>query len=256
MQRRSHYAWAGVVWMVLVAGISGPGQADDTGNANAILDKVIKALGGEEKLSKIKAASWKAKGTIRLMGSDNSFTTQWVVQGLDQTRQEFEGDFGGSPFKGITVLAGDKGWRMFASNRTALDKDALANEKRTAYLALIPITIVPLKGKEFKLETIGEENVGDKPAAGIKATGADGKEFRLYFDKESGLPVKQVAKVVDFTGAEFTRETTFSDYQDMAGIRKATKIQFKRDGEKFMEQQITEFKVLETVDPKTFTEPQ
>lgn len=57
-------------------------------------------------------------------------------------------------------------------------------------------------------------------------------------------------------GDEFTQETTFSDYQDMGGIKKATKIQSKRDGEKFIDQQITEFKVLDQVDTKTFAEPQ
>lgn len=242
--------------MALVAGMSAPVRAADAQDTNAILDKAIKALGGEENLSKAKAATWKTKGTITFMGSDNQVTTQTSVQGLDRVRQEFEGEFGGNPVKGVTILAGDKGWRKFGDNQTELDKDALANEKRRVYLTVIPITILPLKGNEFKVEAIGEEKVGDKPAAGIKVTPPDGKEFRLYFDKESGLPVKLVAKVVGFMGDEFTQETTFSDYQEMAGIKKATKIQSKRDGEKFQDQQITEFKVLAQVDPKTFAEPQ
>jgi zinc protease len=254
MQRRYRFAWVGVVGTLTLAGTMA--VAADVKDPNAILDKAIQALGGEEKLSKVKAASWKAKGTITLMGSDNAFTGQTVVQGLSHLRQEFEGDFGGSTFKGVTVLAGDKGWRMFASNRSELDKDALANEKRTVYLMVIPITILPLKGKEFKVEAIGEETTGGKPALGLKATGPDGKEFSLYFDKESGLPVRMVAKVAGFMGDEFTQETTFGDYQEMAGIKKATKIQLRRDGEKFLEQQITEFKLLDQVDAKTFAEPQ
>ena len=55
---------------------------------------------------------------------------------------------------------------------------------------------------------------------------------------------------------EFTQETTFSDYQEMAGVKKAMKIQAKRNGEKFQEAQITEFKVLDSVDPKSFAQPQ
>ena len=70
-----------------------------------------------------------------------------------------------------------------------------------------------------------------KPAAGIKATGPDGKDFTLYFDKESGLPVKSVAKVVGFQGDEFTQETTYTDYKEFDGIKKATKAESKRDGE-------------------------
>ncbi len=35
-----------------------------------------------------------------------------------------------------------------------------------------------------------------------------------------------------------------------------TKIQAKRNGEKFQDHQISEFKLLDKVDPKVFTEPQ
>ena len=110
----------------------------------------------------------------------------------------------------------------------------------------------------YSPEKIGKdagEIVGLDPV-GVKATGPDGKDFNLFFDKESGLPVKLVAKVVGFMGDEFTQETMFSDYQEMGGIKKATKIQTKRNGEKFQEQQVTEFKLLDQVDPKTFAEPQ
>src|SRR5207253_5998748 len=122
---------------------------------------------------------------------------------------------------------------------------------RSVYLTVIPITIVPLKGKEFKVAPLGEEKVGGKPAVGVKVTGPDGKDFNLYFDQESGLPVKLVAKVVGFMGDEFTMETIFSDYKEMGGIKKATKIESKRDGEKFQDQQVTEFRILDKVDPKT-----
>jgi hypothetical protein len=263
MQQRYSSVWAGsgvaltLAGMVALGiGVAGPVRAADTKDATAILDSAIKALGGEEKLGKVKATSWRTKGTITFQGSDNPFTGQTTVQGLEQSRQEFEGEFGGSTFKGVTVVAGEKGWRDFAGQRMELDKEALGNEKRTAYLALVPITILPLKGAGFKVEAIGEESIGGKPAVGIKATPPDGKEFRLYFDKESSLPVRLVAKVAGFMGDEFTQETTFSDYQDMGGIKKATKISAKRDGEKFIETQITEFKVLDTVDAKTFAEPQ
>ena len=245
-----------VLAMAFVSALVGPVRAADPTDTNAILNKAIKALGGEEKLSKVKAASWKTKGIITFGGNDNEITTESTVQGLDHFRREFEGDFGGNKIKGVTVLAGNKGWRKFGDNQSEMDKDALANEIRTVYLTVIPMTILPLKGKEFKVAAIAEENVEGKPAVGIKVTAPDGKDFRLYFDKESGLPVRMVARVVGFMGEEFTQETTFTDYKEMAGIKKATKILSKRDGEKFQEHQTIEFKVLNKVDPKVFTEPQ
>lgn len=240
--------------MSLVCVLSGPVRAADAQDATAIVNKAIKALGGEDQLSKIKAASWKSKGTITFQGNDSDVTNVAIVQGLDHMRQEFEGEFGGNKVKGVTLLAGDKGMRMFGSNHSDLDKDAVAVQKRTIYLTLIPITILPLKDKKFKLETIADDTVDGKPAVGLKVTAPDSKDFKLYFDKETGLPVKLVAKVMGFMGQEFTQETTFSDYKEMAGIKKATKVVSKRNGEKFIDQKITEFKVLDKVDPKTFTD--
>jgi len=106
------------------------------------------------------------------------------------------------------------------------------------YRAIGAMTLLPLRSKEFKVEAAGDKQVGGKPAAGLKITGPDRKDFTLYFDKESGLPVLLVAKVVGFDGNEFTQETTYADYKEFAGIKKATKIVAKRDGEKFIEEQI------------------
>jgi hypothetical protein len=250
MQRLVNAALAAV----LISGMSGLTWADDV-DPKAVIDKGIKALGGEEKLAKAITYSWKAKGTITFNGNDNEIKTQATVQGLDHYRSEFEGEFNGDTVKGVLVLNGDKGWRKFNDNSMDLDADGIANEKRTIYLAVIPATLMPLKGKEFKLEPAGEEKVDDKPAVAIKVTGPDGKDFKLYFDKESGLPVKLIAKVIGFGGDEFTQETSYSSYKDFDGAKKATKLSAKRDGEKFIEQEITDFKVLDKAPPETFEEP-
>src|SRR5262249_27178845 len=47
-----------------------------TKDANAVIAKAIKALGGEEKLNKaLQGCSWKTKGTLSTMGNDNLFST-------------------------------------------------------------------------------------------------------------------------------------------------------------------------------------
>lgn len=242
-----------VLGTVLVLGLGSPASADDK-DATAILDKGIKALGGEEKLAKVKATTWKAKGKISFSGNESDVSVQATTQGLDHTRQEFEAEFGGNKFMGVTVLAGDKGWRSILGMTREMDKNAIAQQKRDVYLQVVPMTLVPLKGKDFKVAAAGEEKIDGKPAVGLKVTGPDDKEFTLYFDKESGLPVKLVAKVA-FMGQEAKLETTYGGYKEFGGIKKATKIETKRDGEKFQELEITEFKVLDKVDPKTFEEP-
>jgi hypothetical protein len=223
--------------------------ADD--DPKSVLDKAISAVGGEDKLAKIDAFSVKTKGTVVFNGNESDTNTESTYKGLDHARREF----GNDQFHGVIVFDGTKGWRKFGDNSSEIEGDGVANEKRSIYLAVTPVTLVALKGNGFKLEAGGEEKVGDKPAAILKVTAPDGKDFTLSFDKESGLPVKQVAKVMGFQGMEFTMETTYSDYKDMGGIKKATKILSKRDGEKFQEMEVTEFKVLDKVEPDTFSEP-
>jgi hypothetical protein len=244
--------------MILASSLGGLVRADEQ-EAKAILDKAIEKLGGEEKLSKaVAAATWKTKSKITFGDNENDFTSQATFQGLDHFRSEFDGEFNGNPFHGVTILNGNQGWRKFGDmDPMEMDDDAVANEKRTVYLQLVPATLVPLKGKGFKIDLAGEEKVGDKSATVVKATGPDGKDFKLYFDKESGLPVKLVATVMGFQGDEFTMETTYADYKDLDGIKKATKIESKRDGQTFVKTEITEFKILDKdkVSADTFAEP-
>src|SRR4029450_3946468 len=118
-----------------------------------------------EKLGAIKAATWKIKGKINFGGNENEFNSAVTVQGLDHYRSEFESQFGDNKFKGVTVVSGDKGWRKFADNSMMLEKDGLANEKRNVYLQVVPMTLVPLKGKGFKVDGTGAEKDGDRRAA-------------------------------------------------------------------------------------------
>ena len=245
-----------LVSAILSAGLAGSARADDQ-EVKAILDKAIKALGGEEKLKKAEAYSEKHKGTLTFGGNDSEFTTERTVQGVDRVRAEFESEFNGNKFKFLMVLDGDKAWGRFGDATMPLDETGLAREKQNLYLAAAPVTLLPLKGKGFQLEAAGEEKIADKPALVIKGTGPDGKEFSLAFDKDSGLPVRLVAKkVLGFQGDEFTLEVSFADYKEFGGLKRATRTQQKRDGETFLKQELTEFKPLEKVDAKTFAEPQ
>ena len=237
--------------LVLLIG-SSFAHAED--GAPAILDKAIKALGGQEQLSKVKAISLKAKGTINLMGDDNPFSVSVILQGLDHSKQEFEGEFGGNKIKGGSILDGNKGWRTFAGMTMELEGDELNEAKRTQYLQVMAMNPTILKGNGFKVASAPSEKVGDKTALGLKVTGPDGKTCTLYIDEASGLPVKMVAKV-KFQAEEFTQSTTYADYKDFQGIKKATKMESTRDGNKFQTQEVTEFKILDSVDPKTFAEP-
>jgi hypothetical protein len=240
--------------MVFVLGAGAQVRGDDN-EAIVLLDKAIAALGGEAKLRQAGAIAWKARGKSFGDGSENAFSNETTVQDLDHFRMEWTDEIDGNLVMGVTVVNGNKGWRRYDRETRDLDAARLANHKRSIYLLVVPVMLVPLKGNTFLIERAGDENVGGKPAAGLKVVGRDGKEFTLYFDKETGLPVKLVAKVLGFEGQQVTQETTFGDYKEFDGIKKATRMERRRDGEKILEQEILEFKVLDKVAPETFAEP-
>jgi RNA polymerase sigma factor (sigma-70 family) len=226
----------------------------DENDANTVLDKAIRAIGGEARLRQAKAVWWKARGKSFNDGNEVAFTNETTVQGLDQLRMEWEDEIDGKRFPGVTVLNADKGWRKSGDDLTKLDGDRLANQKRNLYLLVVPVTLVPLKEKAFQIKPAGEVKVDDKPAIGLNVTGPDGKDFNLFFDKKSSLLVKIEVRMGS-GGKEFTQETFFSDFRDFDGIKRATRLERRREGKKILEQEILEFRVLDKVAPETFAEP-
>jgi hypothetical protein len=238
----------------LVFGLGQWTKADDQ-EAKAVIEKAINALGGAQKLDAAKTATWKSNGKITIEDNDNKFTSKVTAQGINHFRQEFEADFNGNPIKGITVLDGDKAWRKFGEDTNKIEDEALANEKRVVYLQIVAQMPTYLNEKGFKVESVKDENVDGKPAAVLKVTGPEGKDFQLFFDKQSGLPVRFTATVNDFQGEEYKHETTFSNYKDFDGLKRATKSETKRNGKKFIDVELTEFKVVDKLDPKAFAAP-
>lgn len=240
---------------VIVFFIGSSLRADKSKSAEATIDKAIQALGGEATLNGVKAYTEKSKGKININGSETAYTGQSTVDGLDRMRQAFEGEFNGEKVQGVTVVDGDKGWRKFGDMATELDKDAIAAAKRSMYLNAVSTNPLLLKGKGFKFKSAPDEKVDGNDTACIEATGPDGKDFKLYFDKATGLPVKLVAKVIGFSGEELTQDLLFKDFKAFGGFKTATKVEIKHDGDKFLNFEVLDFKKLDKVDAKTFANP-
>lgn len=248
-----------VVFASFVAAIAPPASADE--KADAIINKGIKAIGGEARLAKARATTSKVRGTFVLGENAFEYRIEQTTDGLDRIRSTFEGDFGGNMSMTVTVIDGGKGWiKEGGMEVREMKAEELADRKWGNFQHSAPLTLVPLKRKDLKLETeaIGDEKVGDMPAAGVKVTGPDDKDFTIYFDKETGLPIKAVSDEPDpeSPGQAFTQETYFSDYKDFGRIKRATKVEIKRDGKTFIKIELLDVKVLGKLDDKTFAKPE
>ena len=75
-------------------------------------------------------------------------------------------------------------------------------------------------------------------------------------DKATGLLLKREMMLKDKEGKEFHFEMFYHDYKKVNGIFLPHKTVSKKDGEIIVEQQISNFQVLDQVDPKLFQKPE
>ena len=235
--------------------VGAPARADDAADARALVEKAVKAHGGQETLDKLPASVTKFKGTFHGMGEGIPMTGELSAQGPDKQRVDLEIEAGGQKFPVLIVLAGDKGWTKIAKDTTEMDKDQVAESKEQAFAAWVA-TLAPLKDKQFTLATTGEVKVDGKPALGVKVSSKGHRDIDLYFDKGTGLLVKTETRVKDETsGQEVSEEGFYLDYKEVQGTKHAMKFSVKRNGKLFMEGESSEVTLSEKLDATTFAKP-
>lgn len=238
----------------LAIAAAGHAWADDEAAARAILGKAIQAQGGEELLAKYKGFTGKMKGTVHAQGMELEFTGEMATLEADRYRVSVDLEVGGQKFNVAVVLNRDKGWMKFNEETIDMDADKLAETRHEAYAGWLT-TLVPLKDKAFKLATVGEVKVHDRPAVGIRISKKDQRDVSFYFDKETHLLVKTETRVKDDeTGEEVLEESFLSGHIDKP-LRPALKFVTKRDGKPYLEGEFTEFKPEEKLDDIIFAKP-
>lgn len=239
---------------VVILLLAGASHAQE--DAAAILEKGIQAHGGEAKLAKVKAATWRAKGTIYGAGDPTPYTGEWALQFPAQARVILEMEINGVPIKHIRVLDRDKGWiKQNRDDAYELDDDLLTEDRRQVGLQWLA-TLLPLRDKAFTLTTLPETKIDGTAAVGIKATAKDRPDVRLYFDKEKGLLLRFESPVKDpKTGKDIRQEILYSDYKEVDGVQKAMKMTIRREGKKYLEQEIADFRLKDKIDDRTFGKP-
>lgn len=134
--------------------------------------------------------------------------------------------------------------------------DSIESALKDAQYMLQISRLLPLvDDKAYKLDSLGEIKVEDKPAVGVRVSSKGKKDINLYFYKDSGLLAKvEVRSVEPGTEKEITEERIFVEYQkekkDGQAVPKT--ILVKHDGKDFLKGEVTETTFLETVDDSEF----
>jgi hypothetical protein len=244
----------GSLVVCLQVACSGDLRAEEKDEAKAVVDKALKAIGGEAKLAKFKAGTWKAKVTASEGGIDLIITTDGAWQGLNKYHINAEATRDGRTQAILYIINGEKGW---IKRKEAVDEAKEAEPpliKNGIYAMRTPHLLAEFKGKDFKLSHLGEMKVNDKEAVGVSVAHKDWKDISVYFDKEDGLPVKCEIRQTDPQGKEITAEFFYSQYKEMDGIKQPTKLLIKFDG-KEATMEFSEIKSKDKVEDSEFAKP-
>jgi len=98
--------------------------------------------------------------------------------------------------------------------------------------------------------------IDDKPAAGVKVSKKGHPDVTLWFDTATGHLVKSQTRIWDeFSDKEVTQEVFFTGYAKVGDRTCFSKLTIKRDGQLFLEEELSDFKCSEKIDPKLFAKP-
>jgi hypothetical protein len=239
----------------LLLGAGGLARGDDQADARKIIGKAVKALGGEEKLAKYKAASWKVKGNFYGLGNPVPYTGEEAMQSPDKFRFLINFDAGGNQAKMLLVVNKDKGWRKFNDDLMDMEKEQVTETLESMYVQNL-IRGMALKEKGYTLVPLGEVKVDDRATVGVKVSHKGHRDVNLFFDKETGLPAKSETQVKDqMTGQEAKQEAFYSDFKDANGAKYPSKVVIKRDGKLYVESENLEYQFAEKLDDSLFAKP-
>jgi len=233
--------------LVLVTGLR---AADE---AQAIIEKAIKAHGGIEKLSKDRALQTKSKGTIDVAGGI-TYTQETSLQS-GKFKDVMQLSVAGMDITVTTVYDGTNAW-LNANGTTQELKDKLLEEVKEAAFTTKLGKMVFLKDKSVELSPLGEVKVQDRPAVGIKVVTKGHRDLNMYFDKESGLLAKMERQAFDaMNQKEVPEERIVLEYQEVEGLKVAKRVLINRDGKKFMEAEVLDVKFPDKLDDSEFAKP-
>jgi hypothetical protein len=245
---------------ITILGVARAATADDEPTPYSIIDRALKAGGGLEKISRFKAVSFKAE----------------CVAGDEKS--QVSGVFGGSALFRVEIAKKDKdrilligcGDSVWTKEGKEDYKESRAGGKegefeRITWLTFgisLPDQLHALKGKGYKLTIVGDAEVNGVRAVGLRVNHELHPEVLVYFDNESGLPVKSQLKLPPSScGLEILRnpdgklaEIYFDKYKDVRGVQHFSHLKI-RAGDEELEFRLTEIELLEKVDPETFKKP-
>jgi hypothetical protein len=188
----------------------GPATAPATPSAEQILDRYLEAVGGRAAWQKLNSRV--SSGTIDVPAMSVSGTVE--IHEKAPNRVLTVVTIGGAAFR--QGFDGTAGWTDDPQNglREQTGAELAETEREADFYA--PLN---LRNHYTKFTVSGREKIGDNDAYRVEATVRDGgRPDKMYFDTQTGLPVRMVSEHHSPEGTTAFQED-LADYREVDGIK-------------------------------------
>ncbi|MCC9167336.1 insulinase family protein [Pontibacter harenae] len=177
--------------------------------AEQVFTNYIQAVGGKANIEKLQDISINSTASIQGM----QIQMEQKQKGADQLAVQLM--MNNSPIQRV-IINGDKG-KMEAPMQ-GVNKEMTAEELKAQKMELDAFPMLRYNQAGVTAKVTGTEKVNGKDAYAVEVSVPGGQKSTHYFDKNSGLRVKQVTSVETPQGA-ITQTRTFSDYKEVNGVK-------------------------------------
>jgi hypothetical protein len=221
-----------------------------------LLEKAITAQGGADVVAKDNGHTMKLKGKWYGMGEGLEYTGVFSSQRPDRLRFEINMSVMGQNITFIQGLKGDTAWMSLNGTVNDVGKEVATEHKESLHHQAVQ-RLVTLRDKDYKLSSLGELKVGNRPAVGIHVERKGFRDINLFFDKETHLLVKTERRVKDamMGDQEFTEETRPTEYKKVGSVMMPHKMEIFRDGKLYVDGEVTEYTSVDKFDDTLFAKP-
>ncbi|MCC7376043.1 MAG: hypothetical protein IT581_15400 [Verrucomicrobiales bacterium] len=197
-----------VLAWVSLATLAGAAEANPT--VDQILKRYVESMGGQSAVERLKTRVLKGEVEMVSLGMKGKLEVQNKAPNLQTSKIEFDG-FGtmregydgkvawsAAPFQGVTEKKGSE----------------LSRVQRTTWFP----RELKMKESYARMEAKGEAKVGGVDTWVVEGWPTAGKPDRLFFDKKTGLLVREESTVETSMGS-MTFEIEYGDYREVDGVK-------------------------------------
>jgi hypothetical protein len=219
-----------------------------------VLDRAIKAVGGEQHLRKLANSQYRSEVTSFVAGERQP---AWQEKSLIRLPDCIKHEVTDRKQSATYVLHGTHGWVQFDGQTETMGPREIAARREDLHCIKIQY-LLEAKEPRYRLRMLPDKRVEGTLSAGILVSGDGVPDVSLYFDKGSGLLVKSEMRIRDKAmGHSVFREIFLppKGYENIDGLKYPMLSIIYNDYSKSQEIKVKEIKFLETIRESEFLRP-